>query len=87
MYMHIMLLHVCNYINLNLLLALATTGQTCRAENQVYTLNAPDCNPTCNNPNPPCLGTFREGCTCPNGTILDEIQNRCVPLSECSKNI
>ena len=52
----------------------------------MYSLNGPDCVPTCSDPNPSCSGTT-QGCICPNGTVLDEIQNRCVTLSECRKYI
>ena len=78
--------HVCNYSNLNFV-ACIITEQNCTAENQVYTLDTTDCIPTCSNPNPPCSRTSQGGCTCPNGTVLDENQNKCVPPSKCSKNI
>ena len=52
----------------------------------MYSLDGPGCAPTCSDPNPSCSGTTR-GCICPNGTVLDEVQNKCVPLSKCSKNI
>ena len=70
----------------NLLFVSYVTEQTCTAEDQVYSLNAPDCVPTCSDPNPSCSGTTQD-CICPNGIVVDNIQNRCVPLSKCSKNI
>ena len=61
-------------------------GQECRVEGQVYLQFAPppECQPTCSNPNSPCL-PFGPGCVCPEGTVIDQIKNRCVPLAECSK--
>ena len=44
--------------------------------------------PTCTNPKKHCSTTVtRPGCVCPEGTVIDVTQNRCVPLSNCSKNI
>ena len=63
------------------------TEPNCTTMGQVYSQNAKDCVPTCANPNPACSEKTREGCHCPDGTVLDEIQKKCVPLSKCSKNI
>ena len=46
----------------------------------------PECQPTCSNPMRECPSIApRPGCVCPEGTVIDESQNRCVPLSNCSK--
>ena len=65
------------------------TGQQCTARGQVFLPQAlpPECQRTCTNPTRVCSNTTIRGpgCTCPQGTVLDEIQNRCVQLSQCSK--
>ena len=64
------------------------TEQDCPAKGQIYTQCGQDCVATCQNPLPTdCSQTCQPGCHCPNGNILDEIQNACVPLSKCSKTI
>ena len=63
-----------------------TTEQNCSTEGEVYSQRQmQDCIPTCSNPYPACSGMIQEGCHCPHGTVLDETQNKCVPLSKCSK--
>ena len=41
--------------------------------------------PNCSDPFPVCPSDCQPGCTCPEDTVIDEIQNRCVPLTQCSK--
>lgn len=43
--------------------------------------------PTCSDPNKKSSGVCQAGCNCPQGTVLDEIQKKCAPISECSKII
>ena len=47
----------------------------------------PDCTKYCNDTDEPlksCLEScVVNGCECPNGTVVDEEKNACVPLSEC----
>ena len=64
-----------------------TTVPMCQTEDELYSQFAPDCVPTCSDPYPTCSGLTQEGCLCPIGTVLDQIQNKCVPLNKCSKNI
>ena len=59
---------------------------SCTAKDQLYSQVATDCIPTCSDPYPSCSGITHAGCICPNGTVLDEIENKCIPLSKCSKN-
>ena len=41
----------------------------------------------CNKPQPLfCTLQYVPGCHCPSGTVLDELQNKCVKADECSKN-
>ena len=64
------------------------TEQNCPAKGQIYTQCGQDCVATCQNPLPTgCSQTCKPGCNCPSGTVLDEIQNTCVPLSKCSKSV
>jgi len=49
-----------------------------------------DCGQTCSDPHFSCDGDhgpviFPDKCHCLKGTVLDEIQNKCVPISKCSK--
>ena len=84
-YVH-MLLHVCKYVYNFCCLHHYRTKLYSR-ESSVHTQYTTDCFPTCSNPNPPYSRTSQGGCTCPNGTVLDGIQNKCVPLSKWYKNI
>ena len=63
--------------------------ESCTVEGQVYSEQAPalEYQPTCNKPHRTYCPTaaIPSGCVCPNGAVIDEIQNKCVPLSECSK--
>ena len=64
------------------------TGKHCLVEGQVYSAQVPypKCQPTCSDPMKHCYTTATfAGCVCPEGTVIDDIQNRCVPLSQCSK--
>ena len=66
----------------------SVAGQECTIEGQVYLELAPppECQPTCSNPMPSCPHLpFAPGCVCPEGTVIDQIKNRCVPITECSK--
>ena len=63
------------------------TATECPINGQLYSLEAPDCVATCSDPYPTCSGQTKEGCDCPKGTVMDEIENKCVPLSKCSKNL
>ena len=63
------------------------TEPTCAATDQLCSQVSPDCVPTCNDPYPSCSGITHPGCICPNGTVLDNIQNKYVALSKYSKNI
>ena len=44
------------------------------------------CPATCNDPNPTCIQPFvcTPACVCPKGTVLDENNNQCVELTNCS---
>ena len=73
--------HACIYF-------LSITEENCTVEGQVYLQQAPpqEYHPTCTNPMKHCnTKVTRPGCVCPEGTVIDESQNRCVPLSNCSK--
>ena len=61
----------------------------CTIEGQVYTDCAPpsDCHATCSDPFKVCPQTCTPGCVCPEGTVTDEIKNKCVPQSQCSKSM
>ena len=42
------------------------------------------CPPTCENPEPKsCTAECIVGCQCPNGTVLDEENNKCVMKKDC----
>ena len=80
-------MHACMYVRIYIYF-LFITGRNCTVEGQVYLQEAPppECQPTCSNPMIHCPNiAARPGCVCPEGTVIDEIQNRCVPLSQCSK--
>jgi len=56
----------------------------------VFTRCLDPCAPTCATLSQNCsvdVLNCREGCQCPTGTVLDEIQNKCVPIFKCSKII
>ena len=58
----------------------------CPIEGQVFTECGTACPPTCSKPQPgvctlPCV----IGCQCPSGTVLDEVQNKCVKRNKCGK--
>ena len=61
--------------------------EECPIEGQVYTDCGTACPPMCNKPQPLfCTLQCVAGCQCPSGTVLDELQNKCVKADECSKN-
>ena len=61
--------------------------EECPVEGQVYTDCGTACPPMCNKPQPLfCTLQCVAGCQCPSGTVLDELQNKCVKADECSKN-
>jgi len=67
--------------------SLITSGR-CDIEGQVFTKCLRQCVPTCATLLQNCSVNFtdcQEGCECPSGTVLDEIQNKCVPIFKCSK--
>ena len=54
----------------------------------VYTDCCTVCPLMCNKPQPLfCTLQCVPGCQCLSGTVLDELQNKCVKPDECSKNI
>ena len=61
--------------------------QECTIEGQVYTDCAPpsDCHATCSDPFKVCPRVCTQDCVCPESTVIDEIKNKCVPQSQCSK--
>ena len=61
------------------------SNMTCDIEGQKFTSCGSACPPTCSNPNPICTRQCVPGCQCPRGTVLDEVQNKCVRLNQCSK--
>jgi len=82
---------VCAYVASQLifiLLPFFITGENCIVQGQIYLQQAPppECQPTCSHPTRDCRSTApRPGCVCPEGTVIDETQNRCVPIPQCSK--
>jgi len=56
----------------------------CSVEGATYSECGAACPPTCLTPAILCLiqGCF-PGCTCPDGQLIDEVNNRCVPLEQC----
>ena len=60
----------------------------CAAEGQVYTECGSACAPTCSERNP---GIFTlqcvAGCQCPNDTVFDVENNKCVTVDKCRKII
>ena len=61
----------------------------CPFEGQIRTGCAPhlDCTKYCNDTDEPLKSCIEScvvnGCECPNGTVVDEEKNACVPLGEC----
>ena len=45
------------------------------------------CPSTCTNFSLPCSRACRPGCGCPPGEVIDEFQNKCVPLAGCSSKL
>ncbi len=52
-------------------------------EGQVFTTCASACPATCSDPNPFCTRWCVAQCECPEGTVIDEEVNQCVPVDEC----
>ena len=61
------------------------TYVACPIPGQVFSPFVQDCNLTCSDPYKDCGELLVETCHCPEGTVLDEIQKKCVPISKCSK--
>ena len=61
----------------------------CTIEGQVYTDCAPPsgCQTTCSYPFNFCKQVCTKDCVCPQGTVIDEIKQKCVPESQCSKSM
>ena len=60
----------------------------CPIEGQVYTECGTACPPVCNKaPQLFCTLQCVPGCQCPSGTVLDELQHKCVKAEECGKII
>ena len=61
-------------------------NSTCDIEGQKFTSCGTACPPTCSNPDPRiCTLQCVIGCQCPQGTVLDEEQNKCVTKDQCRK--
>ena len=59
----------------------------CPIEGQLYNECGSACPPICGKPPPPfCTLQCVQGCQCPNGTLLDEAQNKCVTPDQCSND-
>ena len=64
----------------------APKNSTCDIEGQKFTSCGTACPPTCSNPDPRiCTLQCVIGCQCPQGTVLDEEQNKCVAKDLCRK--
>lgn len=57
--------------------------QECTIEGQEFTTCGTACPPTCTNYTLPCTQQCVPGCRCTSGTVLDEVNNRCVKIEEC----
>ena len=57
----------------------------CSILGQVFSPFARDCERTCSDPYKECGQSIVDTCHCPEGTVLDEVQMKCVPISKCSK--
>jgi len=51
----------------------------------VFSSFAEDCVRTCSDPYKICGQSIIDTCHCPKGELLDQVQNKCVPISKCSK--
>ena len=55
----------------------------CTIEGQVFTACGTACPPTCTNQPLRCTLQCVAECQCPIGTVLDEVNNRCVEIQDC----
>ena len=55
----------------------------CTIEGQVYTTCGTACPSTCTHQPYICTQQCVFGCQCPFGTVLDEVNNRCVKIEDC----
>lgn len=56
---------------------------TCSNKNEVFRICGPDCEPTCNKPNPNCDGFCRPGCYCQLGYIREKESGQCIKTEQC----
>ena len=60
------------------------TAELCPIEGQQFTTCGTACPPTCSDPGPVvCTAQCVIGCQCPAGTVLDEVEQKCVTLDQC----
>ena len=55
----------------------------CAIEGQVFTTCGNVCPPTCTSQPKHCIQICVVGCQCPSGTVLDEVNNKCVNKEDC----
>ena len=66
----------------------ALTVESCPIEGQVFTTCGTACPPTCSEPGPvACTTQCVVGCQCPVGTVLDDLQQKCVNLDQCGMSV
>ena len=58
----------------------------CPVKGQVYKKLNAGCPRTCTSLDILCTGHTNPGCSCPDGQIVDEMKNACVPISSCPSN-
>ena len=58
----------------------------CPVQGQVFTECGSACPPNCTDPTPICTTQCVPRCQCPQGTVINEVTNKCVPVDRCPKS-
>ena len=57
-------------------------GASCPISGQVFQ-RCKSCPATCSQPDKICIALCEPGCGCPDGQLIDEANNVCVPQNQC----
>ena len=60
----------------------SAVGHSCPIEGQVFQ-TCRTCPATCSNPDRICTLACEQGCGCPSGQFIDQVNRRCVSLEDC----